>query len=165
MHTRSRHRTVSRPAIPPMRMPRPPWGEVIGPDEDPYLLRWFLIRTPWFRLYLHRFMRSDDDRALHDHPAWNVSMLLSGCYIEHLAGGHTAIRRPWRPWEQFRLVFRRAETQHRVQLIGDRKVWTLFLRGPTVREWGFACPNGWIHWTKFVQMRPGGNSVGDGCGE
>ena len=42
---------------------------VIGGSDNPYLLRWFLIpRNPVFNVYLHKFMRSDDDRALHTHP-------------------------------------------------------------------------------------------------
>ena len=39
---------------------------VIGGAEDPYLLRWYLIpRNPFVNVYLHKFLRSDDDRALH----------------------------------------------------------------------------------------------------
>lgn len=63
---------------------------VIGSAEDPYLLRWWIIpRNKVFNIYLHRFMRSDEDRALHDHPWSNLSILLRGCYAEHTirAGG------------------------------------------------------------------------------
>jgi hypothetical protein len=46
---------------------RPP-DFVIGGDS-PYMLRWWIIpRNKFFNIYLHRFLRSDDDRALHDHP-------------------------------------------------------------------------------------------------
>jgi hypothetical protein len=52
---------------------------VIGGDERPYLLRWWVIpRNKVFNVYLHLFLRSDDDRALHDHPWANASMLLRG---------------------------------------------------------------------------------------
>ena len=52
---------------------------VIGGWDDPYLLRWWLIpRNRWFNVYLHLFLRSDDDRALHDHPWFNLSFLLEG---------------------------------------------------------------------------------------
>ncbi|WP_287865143.1 hypothetical protein [Achromobacter sp.] len=47
---------------------RPP-DFVIGDAADPYLRRgWIISRNPVFNLYLHQFLRSDDDRALHDHP-------------------------------------------------------------------------------------------------
>lgn len=39
---------------------------VIGSGESPYLLRWFLIpRNTKLNIYLHKFLQSDDDRALH----------------------------------------------------------------------------------------------------
>lgn len=37
---------------------------IIG-GADPYMLRWWVIpRNKVFNIYLHRFLRSDDDRAL-----------------------------------------------------------------------------------------------------
>lgn len=68
---------------------RPP-DFIIGGSNRPYMLRWWLIRrNRFFNIYLHKFLRSDDDRALHDHPWLNMSYLLDGEYIEHsiLAGG------------------------------------------------------------------------------
>lgn len=72
------------------RMTRRAPDFVIGGAERPYLLRWFVIpRNKVFNVYLHQFLRSDDDRALHDHPWVNLSILLRGGYIEHTiaAGG------------------------------------------------------------------------------
>lgn len=68
---------------------------VIGGHERPYLLRWRLLpRNPVFNVYLHQFLRSDDDRALHDHPwLFNVSLLLRGPYIEWVPAGDNT-RRP-----------------------------------------------------------------------
>lgn len=65
---------------------------IVGKDhpEGPYMLRWYVIpRNRWFNIYLHLFLRSDEDEALHDHPWMNCSMLLRGSYIEHTiaAGG------------------------------------------------------------------------------
>ncbi|SID67872.1 Protein of uncharacterised function (DUF550) [Mycobacteroides abscessus subsp. abscessus] len=49
--------------------------------EAPYLLRWYVIpRNRWLNIYLHKFLRDDDDRALHDHPWWFVSLMLWGQY-------------------------------------------------------------------------------------
>ena len=40
--------------------------KVIGKN---YLSRWHIIpRNRYFNIYLHKFVGSDDDRALHDHP-------------------------------------------------------------------------------------------------
>src|SRR3954466_1246173 len=58
---------------------------IIGGEDDPYIRRWWVIpRNRFFNIYLHQFLRSDDDRALHDHPWVNCSILLRGEYIEHL---------------------------------------------------------------------------------
>src|SRR5271167_744377 len=55
---------------------RPP-DFVVGPANDPYLLRWRLLRKGWWpNVYVHHFARSDDARALHDHPTDNVSLIL-----------------------------------------------------------------------------------------
>ena len=59
---------------------------VIGGAADPYLRRWYVLpRNPVLNVYLHHFLRSDDDRALHDHPWVNASVLLDGDYVEVLA--------------------------------------------------------------------------------
>ena len=56
--------------------------------------RWWVIpRNKWFNVYLHHFLRSDDDRALHDQPWWNLSILLDGEYTEHtIAAGGVRLR-------------------------------------------------------------------------
>jgi hypothetical protein len=144
------------------RMTRRAPDFVIGIQENPYLLRWWVIpRNRFFNVYLHCFMRSDDDRALHDHPWSNVSVLLKGCYIEHTvrAGGinvRTELRAPAiRP----RLF---GSFAHRVELF-DGFCWTLFITGPRYREWGFHCPErGWIHWKQFTATENAGE-IGKGC--
>lgn len=144
------------------------------PTRTNRLIAWLANKLP--NLYLHRFLRDDDDRALHDHPSWAASLILHGAYIEHTigAGGiHT--------WTQYDAgAFRVLPTRHahRIELLremvhnGDPIVrrtdppapcWTLFLMGPMVREWGFHCPHrGWVHWREFTAPgKPG--DVGKGC--
>lgn len=147
---------------------------VIGGEERPYLRRWWVIpRNRFLNIYLHQFLRSDDDRALHDHPWANLSILLRGSYIEHTiaAGGiehrHELHAGQWR----LRLSGRLA---HRVELLQVRLVvpwpayatqpcWTLFITGPRYRAWGFHCPKqGWIPWERFTAPDDIG-SVGKGC--
>src|SRR6185312_6999729 len=65
----------------------------VGPDDDHQLQRWFVVPRNFFNnVYLHRFLRSDDDRALHDHPWDNRSWVLSGEYVEHLQDGSSVTR-------------------------------------------------------------------------
>ena len=120
-----------------------------------YLLRWWIIpRNKRFNIYLHCIARDDDDRALHDHPWWNVSVILRGAYREHMPGGASRILRPGR------IVWRPATSLHRLEVVHG-PVWTLFITGPRVREWGFACPQGWVHWKAFTSED--GRNVGKGC--
>lgn len=135
---------------------------VIGGHEAPYLLRWWLLpRNPVFNIYVHQFLRSDEDRALHDHPWANCSILLEGQYTEHeiRAGGvHVATVRKAGDW-RFRWTGRMA---HRIELTHDI-CWTLFITGPRYRSWGFHCPTaGWVHWKLFTASDDKG-AVGRGC--
>jgi hypothetical protein len=144
------------------RFKRPP-DFIIGGPDDPYMLRWYVIpRNRWFNVYLHKFLRDDDDRALHDHPWVSLSFALSGEYIEHTDDYIKRRRRG-------SIVFRRATHSHRIELVRkDGKAmpaWTLFLTGPKVREWGFDCGvKGWVHWRDFVAETDTGNT-GKGCGD
>lgn len=132
----------------------------IGGHADPYLLRWWVIpRNKWFNIYLHRFLRSDDDRALHDHPWMWCSILLRGAYLE-------VTQRPgWQRCDLFfagDIRFHRAKFAHRLEIDRRLETWTLFITGPVVREWGFHCPKGWRPWWKFVDKDDPG-SIGPGC--
>lgn len=192
---------------------RPP-DFIVGHDspDGAYLNRWFLTPwRPWQRtlgeraranpswlnrtaerlarllpnLYLHQFLRDDDDRALHDHPSWGASFLLSGSYIEHTIAAGGIHHRRW--YKAGTLRFMRTRHAHRIELngpmhyrpehdddgnvvsvIGTRlperyACWTLFLFGPVVREWGFHCPeNGWVHWREFTAAGDPG-MTGPGC--
>lgn len=128
---------------------------IIGDD---YLRRWWVVpRNEWQNVYLHDIRRSDDDRALHDHPWPNRSFVVAGCYIEHTPDG------------QFMrnagdVIERDATALHRLELIAGKRAISLFMTGPKVREWGFACPNGWVHWRDFCAP-DNSSKVGRGCGE
>lgn len=140
---------------------RPP-DIVIGGHDEPYMLRWFVIpRNRFFNIYLHFFLRSDDDRALHDHPWANASYLLEGQYVEYTiaAGGIHHKKQIKAGVVRVRWTGRIA---HRIELT-DGPCWTLFITGPKYREWGFHCPQrGWVHWKDFVSQDDIG-SVGKGC--
>lgn len=182
---------------------------IVGHDnpDGPYLLRWYITpwrgwyrqvpegeRTRWQRfsvrvsralpnLYLHKFLRDDDDRALHDHPSWAVSFMLQGGYIEHtIAAGGIHRRQQFHAGD---LRFMRTRHTHRIELMPmwwmeddfdaawqlhakapmqKAACWTLFLFGPTVRDWGFHCPErGWVPWQEFTATNQPGE-IGKGCG-
>lgn len=160
---------------------------IIGPENEEYLHRWYVIpRNREENIYLHKFLRSDDDRALHDHPwSWNFSWLLDGCYDEQTFDGDSNL-------DEDGIGFYRADgslpgkkmtarlegdwvtrigpAPHRVVLRGSA-VWTLFITGPVMRKWGFYCPKGWrdsdlfLEATDGVRHVTGFSKVGRGCGD
>lgn len=142
---------------------RPP-DFIIGGALHPYLRRWWLIpRNRWFNIYLHHFCRSDDDRALHDHPWANCSVLLAGEYTEHTIDAGGIHRRQILRAGSVRLRLS-GKVAHRVEL-HKGACWTLFITGPRYREWGFHCPErGWVHWQDFTAPGDAG-AIGRGCGE
>jgi len=125
---------------------------IIGDD---YLRRWWLIpRNRFFNVYLHCIRKDDDDRALHDHPWWNVSILLKGSYREHMPHGSRVL-------SAGSIRARGALAAHRLEVVSG-PVWTIFITGPRIREWGFHCPQGWRHWQDFTNQADRGQ-VGRGC--
>lgn len=149
----------------------------IGDPADPYLRRWWVIpRNPLFNIYLHEIRKSDDDRALHDHPWINVSWLLRGMYCEvmprfefqPLRADFTLGASGKRAFLKARLrfagewVFRWPSQAHRLEIIGDLPCWTLFITGPLWRQWGFRCEKGWRHWRAFTAPNSKGQ-IGRGC--
>lgn len=131
---------------------------VIGERSAPYLRRWWVIpRNEACNVYLHEILRSDDDRALHDHPWANTSMLLDGRYVEHTPDGSFMREAGW-------VGAREAGALHRLEILPGERAVSLFLTGPKVREWGFQCAKGWVHWRDFTGGA-NGELVGRGCGE
>ena len=129
---------------------------VIGEAAAPYLRRWWIIpRNEGCNVYLHEILRSDEDRALHDHPWPNTSMLLDGRYVEHTAAGAVMREAGW-------VGTREATDAHRLEILPGERAVSLFITGPKIREWGFLCPQGWRHWRDFTGGE-NGELVGRGC--
>jgi len=135
---------------------------VIGGAENPYMLRWWVIpRNRWFNIYLHKILRDDDPRALHDHPWWNISVVLKGGYLEWFSTpGATPIDCRWRG--PLSIVFRKPTAAHRLTLGSNGPAWSLFITGPKVRNWGFHCEKGWRPWEEFCATDDTGR-IGRGC--
>lgn len=147
----------------------------IGPDENPQTFRWHLkLPKSWFetgwRLNLHRWMRSDDDRALHDHRGDSFSLVLWGGYWEVTSHAWDPIvKRRW--FGPGSVIWRQGETPHRIELEPgtEGKVWTLWLRAPFRRDWGFWCPKGWKAYPDYINgadyYKTGKSTVGRGCND
>lgn len=105
---------------------------IISDDGTPYLERYYLCTVLGVRFYLHRFVGSDPDRGLHDHPwPWAGSVILHGWYLEETRKGMRKVR--WFNWLT-------GDSFHRV-ILGSGPCWTLFFhRAAYTKPWGFLRP-------------------------
>lgn len=132
--------------------------KIIGPPSNPMLIRWRLIQTPWFGIYLHLIWREDLDRLPHDHPWVFRSVVLRGGYREEFYedtrrldrgaftrsfGGVPPVGRP-RRYHKFPLG-----AAHRIVAVLPHTT-TLVLVGRKLRTWGFYDAAGhFIDWRDY----------------
>jgi hypothetical protein len=114
-------------------------------DGLTYLTRWWLVKTPWGGIALHKMMAGDARTTIHDHPFNFLSIVLRGGYIERRRRPHTLSIRE-------RHVVRhvnRVHTYDAHSIIELLRVptWTLLLVGRHQRTWGF--------WQPATELFPG----------
>lgn len=136
--------------------------DIYGRDGSVYLTRYRFPLLAGWAILLHIMRRPDEDRCLHDHPWWFISLVLWGGYWEtvetprsDMPSGRNvrnveAVTTAWRH-DRFNrpgaLLYRPALHTHRVAALPRGKAVTLVLRGPAQRTWGFRrADGGWIAW-------------------
>lgn len=104
-------------------------------SEAPYLQRFYILRTNYLGLYLHRFLDRDQDVEMHDYPWHAFSLVLSGGLVmRQLGKGLSVIERKVR-------FFNRIEPGHFRLVCAVRPgTWTLLVRFKRVKHWGFIGP-------------------------
>lgn len=129
-----------------------------------YMERYWLFQTRWLSCRLHVILRSDDDRALHDHPWDYATVILRGGYVEVTRDPDawpltSWVRSHWdsalqrRDWiAPGRVLFRRAESLHRLEIPNGQACLTLFFMRPPRRTWGFMTPTGWVQWQDYENL-------------
>ena len=129
-------------------------------DRDnlrPYMYRYYLLfkdklteneasREIPFNIMLHKICLSDPD-DLHDHPWWYATLVLKGGYWEVTPAG-----RFWRGPGHFRISS--PQSLHRLEIPSEsNSSWSLFFRGPRVKEWGFIKNSQWICHKEYLEQR------------
>ena len=102
-----------------------------NPNGIPSRVRWRLIHTPWFGIYLHKWIKPDPRKTFHNHPWPFLSIILSGAYLEKRINGER-----WVWW--FNLV--RRKDFHTVTTILPN-TWSLMLVGRDRGTWGYLDPD------------------------
>ncbi len=124
--------------------------------KNPLLKRWVLWRIPAIGNYIHKFFRSDYDRALHDHPWAFITIILKGGYYEvHDQTRDGSQETLWHGVGS--VLVRPAQWRHRVVLpeyLGEdgqmhyRPSWSFVIVFRREQNWGFFLPTGWCWWRK-----------------
>jgi hypothetical protein len=155
-----------------------------GPAEQEslYLRRFFIFRSRWGQVLLHKIARSDDDKDPHDHPWDFTSLILKGGYLDeqynfrpvgfHRPGdasvpdpkSHDQGRTPiydeasgWR-YDATGEEVRPGQIVHRSAEHIHRVVlhkgvcWSLVFTGPVRRPWGFITETAWVYWRKYLNI-------------
>lgn len=113
------------------------WRQKLGTPECTYLVRW--VADFWFfSIRIHHWLSSDDQRYMHDHPWFFVTLIISGGYtewtptpIDEVAAMGPRVGKWYGRWS---LLKRAASWKHTVETKG---AWTILLTGRNKRRWGF----------------------------
>jgi hypothetical protein len=102
----------------------------------PRMIKWTLVSSPLFKIFVHKFNGPDWSIDPHDHPADFISIGLRGSYVEAVydAQGRVVSEKHWRaPW--FR-TFPAAHI-HRTTAVGPQGALTVCFAGPARQSWSF----------------------------
>jgi hypothetical protein len=119
----------------------PHWMLTTHPDG-------YLFPRSWlpFSMRIHHIKRADDGRELHDHPFDYRTIILHGWYKEENVFGEQALRWPGETRAS------RAQTFHRIANVSEGGVWTLFIMGPRINDWGFLVAGRKVYWKTYLGL-------------
>ncbi len=118
-------------------------AKAIDLDGQYYIERYRVFKLGKLEVLLHRYLGSDGDSEVHDHPHyWCLGIPLRGGYLEErVVGFDPDSPHGWyskfikvRPW---RWNFVSAMRWHRIAVV-EPGTWTLFIRWNRFKGWSFA---------------------------
>lgn len=117
------------------------WNEPLGLPECPYAYRWVFILFG-YSIRIHKWLRSDDKRYMHDH-AWNFrTFVLRGSYYDVSEKDGVITRELVTT-----TAYRDATHKHYVE-IPETGAWTLLFCSKPWRKWGF-----WVNGKSYRPLR------------
>lgn len=145
-----------------------PYYDLWSEKDGLYMKRdWLIAKSddkPAARI--HQINRSDVDRASHNHPWRNVSVVLNGCYYELIPADQQEdfqnvpehIRGLCKNTEPMRaikrvagdVVCREAHDRHKILIDPNEKPTSLFITSPKSQEWGFFTEQGFVHHQQYL---------------
>ena len=133
--------------------------EIYSKDGVCHFRRYRLLSTPWFSVYIHNILASDEDRDPHDHPWGFLAFMFWGSYLEEWLGANEN----WMYWNGSKLrqdvrgigslYWHRAKDFHKITLKSP-SVWTLVIASARKRPgWGYQTRNGWVHFKEYRKLK------------
>lgn len=113
-----------------------------------YLRRWYIFRCPWFGVMLHKILREDVDRDMHDHPWAFVSFVLRGGYSQERADDYFGEDKYNEKVEWFNRIPH--NSFHRISWLYRVPTWTLVFTGPKRSSWGFLVDGEWVPYRDYI---------------
>lgn len=118
------------------------WWVEKGPIQ-----RLYLFRSRWGSVFLHKIVRPDADRDLHNHPwKWATSYIIRGGYKELRLSKTGRLLAKWVMPGTFNRID--DTTYHRIDVVLPGTL-TLFWHGPRNKSWGFKTPDGHVDWKRY----------------
>lgn len=118
-----------------------------------YMTRWRFFESKYINFRLHHIEQSDIERELHDHPFTFVSFVLRGGYFETRYDSPVGRSKVMRWHGPGSVLFRSAETLHRLTLPKGETAWTFVVTGPRRRLWGYQTDRGWVDWVTYSKQQ------------
>jgi hypothetical protein len=127
-------------------------------DLPDYMIRKWVFEYKWYTLgysaRIHKILRSDEDRAFHDHPWPYITIILEGGYWEHRPvykeGIYVGETKTW--YGPGSVLRRQANHLHRLELPEGQTATTLFIMGRWEQRWGFVANPKWkIYWKDYLE--------------
>ena len=145
------------------RAKKTPFTHIYGKDSELYMERYWLFnpfyevegRTKFDRFPLafriHKIVKEDDDRHLHDHP-WNCrTFILKGWYREERN----------EPWEDNNYLRKAGDTSrlnfdeyHKITQVCDEGAYTMFVTGKYQGTWGFLVDGIKVKYREYLGLGP-----------
>lgn len=110
---------------------------VVPHYDDPvdYLVRWRIVQTPLFGIYLHKLGTSDPRDTLHNHPWPFISIVLRGSYTEQI---NCKPDKCYSRTNKVRFVnVKRLRDWHWIESLERTPTWTLMFVGRRQRVWQY----------------------------
>jgi hypothetical protein len=126
---------------------------ITSKEGQVHFRRYRLLATPWFNIYIHQILKSDEEAHMHDHPWAFYSFILKGGYKEvssYEVDGWKEVHTNY--YLRHSLVHHKRNDAHKLTLMASC-VWTLVLTYGKHETWGYQTEAGWIDFQSYREQK------------